>query len=219
MVDVFFHVCIEFESHCIPTPTCADQDDEWHKDNDGSKDRHDTGGTAPGGGPYPDMTFNEDCIGNQSRRSKPSHNSHLHHTSSDSSENERRESMIKMSVNASDMMFSLFQRGCQCQILHDCAISVGFVMSECVKGGKLWETLSMEVQSFQKCRSGGAWSTLTGRSVVHFKPTRKLTFHRQPKKSPAEQCLSFSSAYVQSVSKCCIELVAKNPLFPKILER
>ena len=36
------------------------RDDEWHKDNDGSKDRHDTGGTAPGGGPYPDMTFNED---------------------------------------------------------------------------------------------------------------------------------------------------------------
>lgn len=79
-------VCIECESHCIPTPTCADQDDEWHKDNDGSKDRHDTGGTAPGGGPYPDMTFNEDCIGNQSQRSKPSCNSHLHHTSR---ENER----------------------------------------------------------------------------------------------------------------------------------
>ncbi|CAK9096309.1 unnamed protein product [Durusdinium trenchii] len=34
--------------------------DEWHKDSDGKPDRHDTGGTAPGGGPYPDMTFNED---------------------------------------------------------------------------------------------------------------------------------------------------------------
>lgn len=128
-------VCIECESHCIPTPTCADQDDEWHKDNDGSKDRHDTGGTAPGGGPYPDMTFNEDCIGNQSQRSKPSCNSHLHHTSR---ENERWERMIKMSVNASDMMLSLFQRGCQCQISHDCHFSSGLCHVRVCKMGKLW---------------------------------------------------------------------------------
>lgn len=57
-----------------------------------------------------------------------------------------------------------------------------------------------EVQEWWGLVNGGAWSTLTGRSVVHFKPTRKLTSRRQPKKSPAEQCLSFSSAYVQSVA-------------------
>ena len=48
---------------------------------------------------------------------------------------------------------------------------------------------------------------------MHFKPTRKLTSHRQPEKSPAEQWLSFSSAYVQSVAWNWLQKysLSKNP--------